>query len=69
MVPTPATLPQDERRASLAQHDRKKNVSFRAQHFPLVIPSVAEESRGNDSFLLPRDGALLLFRFYAAMVK
>ena len=32
--------------ASLAQHDRKENVSFRLFYFT-VIPSVAEESRGN----------------------
>ena len=61
-----------------AQHDRK-NVSF--VHFifchskrgvflhPTVIPSVVEESRGNEFFLLPRGNVALLFSFSAARVK
>ena len=35
---------------------------FPADPYP-VIPSEVEESRGNEFFLLPRDGVLLLFRF------
>ena len=34
-----------------------------------VIPSVAEESRGNEFFLLPRDGDFLLLGFFSARVK
>ena len=37
-------------------------------HTP-VIPSVAEESRGNELFLLPRGKVALLFSFAAARVK
>ncbi len=29
-----------------------------------VIPSVAEESRGNEFFLLPRDGDFFITRFF-----
>ena len=46
--------------ASLAQHDRENTG---------VIPSVAEESRGNELFLLPRGKVVLLFSFAAARVK
>ena len=46
--------------ASLAQHDRENTG---------VIPSVVEESRGNELFLLPRDDVFLLFKFHSARVK
>ena len=42
-----------------AQHDRRK----------CVIPSVAEESRGNEFFLIPRDKGLLLFNFSSARIR
>ena len=34
-----------------------------------VIPSGAEESRGNEFFLIPRDKGLLLFNFSSARVR
>ena len=34
-----------------------------------VIPSVVEESRGNEFFLLPRGGVLFLFKHCAARAK
>ena len=34
-----------------------------------VIPSVVEESRGNEFFLLPRGWVYLLFKYCAARVK
>ena len=42
-----------------AQHDRRK----------CVIPSVVEESRGNEFFLIHRDKGLLLFNFSSARIR
>ena len=43
------------------------SLSFRAFYFT-VIPSVVEESRGNEFFLIPRGKGLLLFNFSSARV-
>ena len=63
--------------ASLAQHDKRTKwchsehfIPCHSEHFYFtVIPSVAEESRGNESFLIPRGKVLLLFKRCAARVS
>ena len=42
---------------------------FPAAGFSSVIPSEAEESRGNDFFFFPATRCLLSFKFTAARVK